>query len=152
MSVFVGFDMVPRLSSGVVDGKNWQSLIDSMKKHYKDDDLVEVKSNYIMFKVGQQPLLPFEGHKFLRFSSTISEEEPKVKEYIDTVYRVAKVYFGSRIREWKDSTTEGGSYSQQEVHDSIDSYEQVLIPTSTNVYSLTLFSPMSWNFLLALIQ
>lgn len=72
MEIAAGFDMVPRLSKGAVDKRNWQSFIEAIKKHYQDDDLVEIKPNYLEFKVGEHPLLPFEGHKFLRFSSKIS--------------------------------------------------------------------------------
>ena len=72
MGIDAGFDMVPCLSKGAVDRRNWQSFIKTIKEHYQNDDLVEVKPNYIAFKAGEHPLLPFEGHKFLRFSSKIS--------------------------------------------------------------------------------
>jgi hypothetical protein len=56
---------------------------------------VEVKPSYIEFK---HPLLPFECHKFLRFSSKISGSHSKgVEKSIDTVTRVAKTQFGSRV-------------------------------------------------------
>lgn len=121
-----GFDMVPCLSKGAVDRKNWQSFIKVLKDHFQDDDTVEVKPNYLEFKAGEHPLLPFEGHKFLRFSSKISGHPAKgVKEYIDTVTRVAQVSFGSRIRCWNEAANERGFYNRQEVYNSIESYEQV---------------------------
>lgn len=61
-----GFDMVPRLTKGAVDKQNWQSFIKFIKAHYNNDELVDVKPNYIVFKAGEHLLLPFEGHKFLR--------------------------------------------------------------------------------------
>jgi hypothetical protein len=86
MGTDAGFDMVPRLSKGAVDRRNWQSFVKFIKGHYQNDDLVEVKPNYIVFKAGEHPLLLFEGHKFLRFSSKISGSRAKgVSEYIDIV-------------------------------------------------------------------
>jgi len=69
MGIDVGSNMIPRLSKGAVDKQNWQSFIKVIKERYQNDDLVEIKPNYIEFKAGEHPLLPFEGHKFLRFSS-----------------------------------------------------------------------------------
>jgi len=126
MGIDAGFDMVPRLSKGAVDKQNWQSFIKVIKERYQNDDLVEIKPNYLKFKAGEHPLLPFEGHKFLRFSSKISGSHAKgVEEYIDTVTRVAQVSFGSRVRCWNEAADEWGFYNWQEVHTSIESYEQV---------------------------
>jgi hypothetical protein len=126
MGIDAGFDMVPRLSKGAVDRQNWQSFIKTIKEHYQNDDLVEVKPNYIAFKAGEHPLLPFEGHKFLRFSSKISGSHAEgVEEYIDTVTQVAKVHFGSRVRYWNEAFEGWGFYNWQDVNDSFKSYEQV---------------------------
>jgi hypothetical protein len=126
MGIDAGFDIVPRLSKGAVDRQNWQSFIKCIKEHYHGDDLVEVKPNYIEFKIGEHPLLPFEGHKFLRFSSKISGRCGKgVEKYIDTVTRVAKIQFGSRVQVWNEAFDVFGYYDWQEVHDSFHSYEQV---------------------------
>lgn len=123
MGTDAGFDMVPRLSKGVVDRHNWQSFIKTIRERYQNDDLVEVKPNYIVFKAGEHLLLPFEGHKFLRFSSKVSGSHAKgVEEYIDTVTRVAQANFGSRVRYWN---RKGGFYNWQEVNESFNSYEQV---------------------------
>ena len=126
MGIDAGFDMVPRLSRGAVDKQNWQSFIKVIKERYQNDDLVEIKPNYIQFKTGEHPLLPFEGHKFLRFSSKISGSHAKgVEEYIDTVTRVAKISFGSRVQHWNEAFDVWGFYSWSDVNDSIRSYEQV---------------------------
>lgn len=123
MGIDAGFDIVPRLSKGAVDRQNWQSFIKVIKERYQNDDLVEIKPNYLQFKAGEHPLLPFEGHKLLRFSS--GSHTKGVKEYIDTVTRVAQVSFGSRIRCWNEAADERGFYNWQEVHTSIESYKQV---------------------------
>jgi len=90
MGIDAGFDMVPCLSKGAVDKQNWRSFTKFIKERYQNDDLVEIKPNYLEFKAGEHPLLPFEGHKFLRFSSKISGSHAKgVEDYINTVTRVA---------------------------------------------------------------
>jgi hypothetical protein len=126
MGIDTGFDMVPRLSKGAVDRENWQSFIKAIKERYQNDDLVEIKPNYLEFKAGEHPLLPLEGHKFLRFSSKISGSHAKgVEKYIDTVTRVAQLSFGSRVRYWNEAGNEWGFYNWEEVLASIESYEQV---------------------------
>ncbi len=126
MGIDAGFDTVPCLSKGGVDKQNWQSFIEVIKERYQNDDLVDIKPNYLQFRAGEHPMLPFEGHKFLRFSSKISGSHAKgVEEYIDTVTRVAQLSFGSRIRCWNEAADEQGFHDWQEVHTSTESYEQV---------------------------
>ncbi|KAG4435222.1 hypothetical protein IFR05_009298 [Cadophora sp. M221] len=128
MGIDAGFDMFPRLSKGVVDRRNWGQFIDFIQKHYKDDSQVEILPNYINFKAGEHPKLPYEGHKFLRFSSKVSgptAAETKVESYIDTVTRIAQACFGSRIKYWNKSADQFGAYSWGEVHESIRSYQQL---------------------------
>ena len=126
MGIDAGFDMVPSLTKGAVDKQNWQSFIETIRKLYQDDEIVDVKPKYIEFKMGEHPLLPFEGHKFLRFSSKTTGSHAKgIDQYIDTVTQVAKLNFGSRIRDWNEAFDQAGVYSWQDVHASFESYEQV---------------------------
>jgi hypothetical protein len=126
MGIDAGFDMVPRLSKGAADRQNWESFIKVIKERYQNDDLVQVKPNYIVFRAGEHPRLPFDGHKFLRFSSKVSGSHAKgVEGYIETVTRVAKANFGSRIQYWNEAVEEWGFYNWQDVNDSFKSYEQV---------------------------
>ncbi|MCJ1398586.1 hypothetical protein MMC11_001786 [Xylographa trunciseda] len=125
MGVDAGFDLVPRLSKGAVDKQNWKSFIEVIKELYQNDDRVEIKPNYIEFKAGEHPLLPFDCHKFLRFSSKISGSHAEgVEDYLDTVTRAARISFGSRVRYWNELAEEYGFYNWQEVNTSIKSYEQ----------------------------
>jgi hypothetical protein len=127
MGIDAGFDMVPRLAKDAVDRHNWATFIGFIQEHYKDDDQVETKPNYILFKAGEHPMLPFEGHKFLRFSSKITgriASESRVEYYIHTVIRIAKIHFGSHVRCWM----EVGHYNWSDVNDSIKSYKQVREP------------------------
>ena len=122
MGFDAGFDMVPRLSKGAVDRQNWQSFKKVVKERYQNDNLVEIKPSYLEFQAGEHPLLPFEGHKFLRFSSKISGSHAKgVEDYINTVTRVAQVCFGSRVRRWNEAADVLGFYGWAEVNDSIKS-------------------------------
>jgi hypothetical protein len=126
MGIDAGFDMVPRLSKGEADRQNWESFINVIKEHYQNDDLVQIKPEYIVFRAGEHPRLPFDGHKFLRFSSKVSGGHAKgVKRYIETVTRVAKANFGSRIQYWNEALDERGFYNWQDVNDSFKSYKQV---------------------------
>ncbi|KAF4624534.1 hypothetical protein G7Y89_g13638 [Cudoniella acicularis] len=128
MGIDAGFDMYPPLSKGLVDRQNWGRFIDFTKEHYKDDTQVEIKPNYINIKAGEHPKLPFEGHKFLRFSSKVSGStaaDTKVDSYIDTVTRIAQTRFGSRIRCWHEGADEFGAYNWSEVNESLRSYEQM---------------------------
>ncbi|TGO64697.1 hypothetical protein BCON_0006g01000 [Botryotinia convoluta] len=128
MGIDAGFDIYPRLSKGIVDRHNWGRFIDSIKKHYKDDTQIEIKPNYIIFKAGEHPQLPFEGHKFLRFSSKVSGSiaaDTNVESYIDTVTHIAQANFGSRIRYWHEGADQSGVYNWTEVQESIRSYQQL---------------------------
>ncbi|KAK3065103.1 hypothetical protein LTS18_010256 [Coniosporium uncinatum] len=89
---------------------------------------VEIKSNYINFKAGEHPKLPFEGHKLLVFSSKISgynAANMKVDSYINTMISIAQAHFGSRIRCWHEGADVFGTYDWNEVNESLESYEQV---------------------------
>jgi len=87
---------------------------------------VEVIPNYLEFAIGEHPLLPFEAHKFLRFSSKISgRHSSNVMEYINTVIHIAKFLFGPRIKPWHEGSDMSGIYLWTEVHESIESYDTV---------------------------
>jgi hypothetical protein len=124
MGVDAGFDMVPRLSKGIVDSYNWSRFINDVKEKYKEDDKVELKPNYILFKVGEYPILPLEGHKLLRFSSKVSGSCSSAIGYIRNVVRLAKLHLGSRVLYWSESFDEYGHYDWAEVYESHKFYEQ----------------------------
>ncbi|KAJ5522090.1 hypothetical protein N7527_006205 [Penicillium freii] len=125
MSSYAGFDIVPRLTKGLVDKHNWERLLKTIRERYQNDDQVEVKSNYIAFKSDPDLLLPLECHKFLRFGATIPNEDTGgLRNYIDTVSRVASCWFGSRVRDWDEGEGVPGYYALDDVKRSIRSYEQ----------------------------
>lgn len=126
MGIDAGFDMVPRLSRGTADTQNWGRFINVIKDHYKDDAQVETTTNCILFKVGEYPSLPFEGHKFLRFSSKVSGATgSRALRYINTITALAKANFGSRIQYWSDAFDQLGHYNWDEVNESLKSYDEV---------------------------
>lgn len=124
MGVDAGFDMVPRLSRGVVDKFNWDRFIQIVKARYKDDERVKIHPKYIVFEAGEHPKLPLEGHKFLRFSSKISGAG-NVNLYIREIASVAKAIFGYRVSSWHEGADQHGHYNWTEVHESVRSYAEV---------------------------
>ena len=135
MDVNAGFDMVPLLTRGVFDRGQWSRFIAAIKEHFKDDENVEHRPNYILFKVGEHPKLPLEGQKLLRFSSKVSGGCYSSEKYIDTVTQLATLYFGSRVRYWNECLDTHGHYNWAEVNESIRNYEQVCHILYTNLNS-----------------
>lgn len=90
-----GFDMVPRLGTSMSDTSKWAHFIDQVKFRYRGDPKVELKWNYMLFKAGAHLLLlPFEGHRFLRFSSMVSAgigDPTEAKQCISTVSHIAQL-------------------------------------------------------------
>jgi len=110
----------------VVDKYNWSNFLRAIQEYYKDDQVVEIKTNYLEFAIGEHPLLPFEGHKLLRFSSKISgQHRNNVMEYIRTVINIAEVLFGPRIKPWHEGSDMNRIYLWTEVNESIKSYNTV---------------------------
>ncbi|KAF2868036.1 hypothetical protein BDV95DRAFT_457425, partial [Massariosphaeria phaeospora] len=125
MGIDAGFDLVPRLSKSIEDKNRWRSFIDCVKRKYEDDDGVEVKANYIEFNAGEHPILPFDGHKFLRFSSKISGKTGnQAEEYIRGVTHIATSILGSRVERWSEMYDQYGFYGWKEVYESQRSYDQ----------------------------
>ncbi|KAF2668075.1 SET domain-containing protein [Microthyrium microscopicum] len=125
MGVDKGFDMVPPLSKGATDRENWRRFIDLIKEQYKHDKIVKVKENYIIFEVGERPRLPFEGHKFLRFSANVSGSQcGNVEKYLADITILAEVRFGHRVWRWSESAEIRGHYGWDVVWISFKSYEE----------------------------
>ncbi|XXH01880.1 hypothetical protein Hte_008242 [Hypoxylon texense] len=135
MGIDAGFDMVPRLSNGSEDTKQWATFLHCIRHHYKDDPQVEVKSHWIEFNAGEHPRLPFQGHKFLRFSSKVSgstAESTGVWQYIETVTGVAKVIFSHRVQSWHEAADQHGFYGWDEVYSVMKTWEEPNEPESPN--------------------
>ncbi|PVI03084.1 hypothetical protein DM02DRAFT_499064, partial [Periconia macrospinosa] len=126
MGCDAGFDMVPPLSKGVEDREKWAQFIEEVKNIFASDEKVEFKRNYINFNAGEHPKLPFQGHKFLRFSSKITGSNASatgVEHYIEMVTEMTKKYFRPRVYYWNELYDRHGKYSWTEVNASLDSYE-----------------------------
>ncbi|KAK3317590.1 hypothetical protein B0T19DRAFT_446548 [Cercophora scortea] len=127
-----GFDMVPRLSASLEDKKLWRKFINHVKEKFKADVNLHVTEDYIEFDVGDRPKLPFEGHKFLRFSLIIGSDGTAAAvngAYLAVIAGIAQEYFGmERLQGWNDELGTRGHYTAAEVHESILSYSQLDLP------------------------
>ncbi|KAF7561020.1 hypothetical protein G7046_g3146 [Stylonectria norvegica] len=131
MGIDVGFDMVPRLSRQSLDQEKWNVLLDIIRDYYEDDNQVEVKSNCIEFHAGEHPILPLQGHKFLRFSSKVSGRiatETGVADYLRKVTSEAKKIFGVRICTWNEAADNFGFYDWRDIHASSRTFDQSAEP------------------------
>ncbi|RYP47922.1 hypothetical protein DL768_006077 [Monosporascus sp. mg162] len=140
MAVDCGFDMVPPLSGSIKDKKRWTWFTMIIKQRYGDDQRVEATKNYLWFKAGgEYAKVPFEGHKFRRFSSNLSgrnstkAEQRAVEEYMNTIYRIAHDNFGDRVRPWTGGDDQAGLYDWPEVDKSIRSYDEMQQPDGPGI-------------------
>ncbi|KAI0965166.1 hypothetical protein F4678DRAFT_453665, partial [Xylaria arbuscula] len=115
MGVDEGFDMVPRLSRSREDVLMWKKFIDIIRERYKGDDQVHFRDDHIRFHVGEHPMLPLDGQKFLRYSSKSSGD---AWGYIQSVYQIAKSVFGLRVRSWTEAADKHGFYDWRDVHET----------------------------------
>ncbi|CAJ2507326.1 Uu.00g085120.m01.CDS01, partial [Anthostomella pinea] len=126
IGINAGFDMVPRLSQSVEEKALWEKFIHSTQTHFNDDAQVENKPYWIEFKLDDHRKLPFEGHKFLRFSSKIQRangETTEMDKYVNAVTRIAQGIFGHRAQYWNEGRKEQCSYEKREVKESYKFYE-----------------------------
>ncbi|KAI0426058.1 hypothetical protein F5Y09DRAFT_320136 [Xylaria sp. FL1042] len=114
MGIDEGFDMVPRLTGSSEDVRRWKEFIDVIRVRYQSDDKVNFKNDYIEFNVGEHPMLPLDGQKFLRFSSKLTSDD--IWNYLQTVRRIAKSIFGNRVRPWSQALDQFGFYDWRDVY------------------------------------
>jgi len=75
-------------------------------------------SAYIEFEVGEHPTIPYKCECFLRFSSKISGPGAILAEpYIRNIHRIAKKYFGDRVKLWQALFDQYGVYKCDEVRE-----------------------------------
>jgi hypothetical protein len=127
MGIDMGFDRIPRLEKTCDDDlEHWSRFMSEVAAKYENDRSFDMgQSGYVEFCVGEHPMLPYEGHNFLRFSSKISGSHgSNVEEYIRGVFRLAKAQFGERVRLWHESFEDSleGTYDWDEVNESIRSF------------------------------
>jgi hypothetical protein len=128
MGIDAGFDLVPRLTKSAADTLKWKQFMTIIQIEYEDDDQVQSTDHCVEFHAGEHPKLPFEGHRFLRFSSKISGRiatETGVERYIRNVVAIAKAIFGIHVHYWNEGADQYGFYNWLDVHASIRSFCQV---------------------------
>lgn len=100
-NIHTGFQIVPAVSREPDDRLRWRSFLAEVEQFFQDDDQVEAEPDYIRFGRETSLRLPFLGHQFLRFSSTINDEtNVDTRGYIDTVADIARAQFGLRVQAW----------------------------------------------------
>jgi hypothetical protein len=87
---------------------------------------MDIDSVYIWFMVGECPSIPKSPEHcdyFLRFSSKVSGRLTTLAQsYVEDVYEIVKIYFGSRVRFWHELNEFGserqryGYYDWNEIH------------------------------------
>ncbi|KAG6090441.1 hypothetical protein E4U15_005033 [Claviceps sp. LM218 group G6] len=127
----MGFELVPPLTTREEDKFRWQEFLSDFKQMHLRDPRVEWKDNYILFKFGERPMLPYEGHKFLRFSS--EGHEAIADKYVQNLHWFAKRHFGDRARFWDEMAGQSAHYPMAKVRKSWKSYlkpDEVEAPVS----------------------
>jgi len=139
MGADAGFDMVPRLTRSKNDMEKWKKFIKTIQKNYDDDEQVKVHEHYIEFEAGEHPTLPFDGFKFLRFSSKVTGSiaaRTSVWKYIECVTGIARLFFGGRARSWSELRDEYGFYDWLDVHHSRKSYNKVIAKSHSICFAI----------------
>jgi hypothetical protein len=137
-----GFDIVPRLQDTPNDNAKWKAVMDEVTITFLHDPVVVTKAKYLEFQVGEYPLLPFQGHKLLRFSSKISSERTQnAEQYIKAVCRIAKRHLGEQVQFWHEAADNYGHYDWGAVNESFKdmlSDEKVdFVPVINGIIKLT---------------
>lgn len=123
MGCDAGFDMVPPLSASDLDQTAWEIFIEEIRLEFRYDHCVVDRKNYIEFEVGEHPMLPYHGHKCLRFSSKITGTRGSAAEpYLDAVKAIARKHFGSRVRYWNELFDVYGHHDWRSVNASLRTY------------------------------
>ncbi|KAG6206016.1 hypothetical protein E4U35_002078 [Claviceps purpurea] len=133
LGLVMGFELVPPLTTREEDKFRWQEFLADFKQMHLRDPRVEWKDNYILFKFGERPMLPYEGHKFLRFSS--EGPEAIADKYVQNLHWFAKRHFGDRARFWDEMAGQSAHYPMDKVRKSWKSYktpDEVEAPVSTS--------------------
>ncbi|KAJ7720855.1 hypothetical protein DFH07DRAFT_304214 [Mycena maculata] len=106
MGVDRGFDLYPPLENTDADNEKWARFLDAVITHYEgenDPNLTFDSSRNIVFTQGEHPALQRKGHRFRRFSSKVTGSHAgNVEEYLATVQKIAKRYFGDRVCPWNE--------------------------------------------------
>lgn len=139
LGLVMGFELVPPLTTREEDKFRWQEFLSDFKQMHLRDPRVEWKDNYILFKFGERPMLPYEGHKFLRFSS--EGHEAIADKYVQNLHWFAKRHFGDRARFWDEMAGQSAHYPMDKVRKSWKSYKKVrrqhnVVGTSSRVMTI----------------
>lgn len=112
MGVDCGFDVYPSLSPQCQD--LYEAFLEEVIQKYKHDlhpitgepliqiiGTPETKNAYVVFNVGEGPVLPYRSKYFLRFESKLVSRDD-VMPYLKAVYLIAQRYFPNNVQFWVD--------------------------------------------------
>lgn len=126
MGMDVGFDMIPRLAKDrASDMERWACVIGDIEKEFKDDPNVNLYASRFPYGVcievllGERPIIPYQGWKFMRFSSKVTGSCGAVEPYIQRMRKLVAAQFGKRVKWWNEFglTEYDGIYDWGEIQD-----------------------------------
>lgn len=127
-----GFELHPRLTNSAADQELHARFVVELFRTYEDeDDRAMVsrqgpKGAYIVFEVGEHPWIPYNGEYFLPFSSKVSGGLTREAEaYIKRICRIARKYFGARVRFWHELNDDLGVHDYTDVRDAQREFVEV---------------------------
>ncbi|KAK2785807.1 hypothetical protein FQN52_008222 [Onygenales sp. PD_12] len=124
--LWMGFEMIPRLSKDGIDRDKWDMFMQNIKYYYEGDDKVVATMKSIQFCPSYGPRLPFEGHKLLRFDCACAPKDiGRLYPYLGFVTNMATLIFGLRVKPLEFRRQgEAVFYDSQEVLAAVESYER----------------------------
>jgi hypothetical protein len=126
MEVNMGFDMYPALSEAA-DLEKWNLLLQKIQNVCQHDPLFEVTEHELRFNIGDKPALPKNGAFFRRFSSKVNDSS---REYVVSIFDLAKVLFEGRVFFWSEYGYEDEpkpKYTQNEVNEATQAFNLSLM-------------------------
>jgi hypothetical protein len=121
--VYIGFDLVPKLSNSESSANKWSMFIAEVAEKYeKDVNVFSQEAMFLKFALGEnnEPKLPLQGQKFQRFCIGYNENKnkkvfKKSLSYVKGVFQIAQKHFGDDAKFFDEGQGELGHYRWKDV-------------------------------------